>query len=686
MGFIEPDQYAQAYERIRQDAAKSVASSVLLLVANDPDALCAARILTHLLKEDFIPHQIRPVSGYMDIVREAQELIIPNPEITSIVMINCGGLADIYGILQLDEHRLDRRTIYVCDCRRPIHLTNLFGEMGVQVFLGKDEGSALSEERDAFLLLSTEAIDDEEGMEGEERGKEEEEEEEEWDNSELEALSISQDSESPAQNQGTEEEDPEALYERSKRRAGARRLLDNYYNQGTWEERPCSAIMYGIASSLRRSNRTILWWGIVGMTDQYIHDRCPNERYALEYQSFHAEVLSLRTEQSLAMEEANEAADALSAQGAEDRIESTDELRLTLFRHWSLYDAMYHSRYVATRLGIWKERGRSRLLGFLTRLGCSREQAQEPFTHLDAPLKQKLLSALRSERSFYRLEDLEFPSFTRRQGFRGTLAASDVAWGITALMGCGSEAVGRMGGVWSGAPRASKSRPYVPMTYSNHPQLPPTPSSTQWYGGFWRAWDSLEREELLRAGISLSLGVHREVVRQVSSVMSGKNLLRGRNFSQVTITENESFAITSPSGTSSSTGTDSGIEAEEEGLVNGGRGLISPRSTAPSVPPSRSSGTQEAPTHSSSVQTGTEISSSELLSHLWDSGASLCTLLGEWFVEGLRDGAQQKWARRRESRRARSGPRVKPFVIASPRSDGQGYFVCGFPGTQADAK
>lgn len=46
MGFIEPDQYAQAYERIRQDAAKSVASSVLLLVANDPDALCAARILT----------------------------------------------------------------------------------------------------------------------------------------------------------------------------------------------------------------------------------------------------------------------------------------------------------------------------------------------------------------------------------------------------------------------------------------------------------------------------------------------------------------------------------------------------------------------------------------------------------------------------------------------------------------
>lgn len=41
-----------------------------------------------------------------------------------------------------------------------------------------------------------------------------------------------------------------------------------------------------------------------------------------------------------------------------------------LFRHWTLYDAMYHSSYVASKLGIWKEKGRQRLTGLLAKMGC----------------------------------------------------------------------------------------------------------------------------------------------------------------------------------------------------------------------------------------------------------------------------------------------------------------------------
>lgn len=40
-----------------------------------------------------------------------------------------------------------------------------------------------------------------------------------------------------------------------------------------------------------------------------------------------------------------------------------------LFQHWTLYDAMYHSSYVAGKLGIWKERGRKRLTGLLAKMG-----------------------------------------------------------------------------------------------------------------------------------------------------------------------------------------------------------------------------------------------------------------------------------------------------------------------------
>ena len=50
-------------------------------------------------------------------------------------------------------------------------------------------------------------------------------------------------------------------------------------------------------------------------------------------------------------------------------VRATEELRFMLFRHWTLYDAMYHSSYVAGKLGIWKERGRKRLTGLLAKMG-----------------------------------------------------------------------------------------------------------------------------------------------------------------------------------------------------------------------------------------------------------------------------------------------------------------------------
>lgn len=50
-------------------------------------------------------------------------------------------------------------------------------------------------------------------------------------------------------------------------------------------------------------------------------------------------------------------------------VRATEELRFMLFRHWTLYDAMLHSSYVASKLGIWKERGRKKLTGLLAKMG-----------------------------------------------------------------------------------------------------------------------------------------------------------------------------------------------------------------------------------------------------------------------------------------------------------------------------
>jgi cell division control protein 45 len=50
-------------------------------------------------------------------------------------------------------------------------------------------------------------------------------------------------------------------------------------------------------------------------------------------------------------------------------IKSEDEYRFMMFRHWSLYDSMYHSGYVSSKLGVWKDAGKKRLNNMFAKMG-----------------------------------------------------------------------------------------------------------------------------------------------------------------------------------------------------------------------------------------------------------------------------------------------------------------------------
>lgn len=121
---------------------------VLILVALEPDALCACRILTALLKRDFIPHKIQPVSGIQDLLRAGRELVQPMRSTDGgsggvVVCLGLGALYDLEETLFLeeavvgsDEDGYDIREprfngyggveCWVIDARRPWHLDNMF--------------------------------------------------------------------------------------------------------------------------------------------------------------------------------------------------------------------------------------------------------------------------------------------------------------------------------------------------------------------------------------------------------------------------------------------------------------------------------------------------------------------------------------------------------------------------------
>lgn len=105
---------------------------------------------------------------------------------------------------------------------------------------------------------------------------------------------------------------------------------------------------------------------ILGLTYQYTTSRISRDFYEKYHAIYYDEVSRLNPLPSGVTINI----DTITALGPDDlSIRSTEELRFTLLRHWTLYDAMFHSSYVAGKLGIWKERGRKRLTGLLAKMG-----------------------------------------------------------------------------------------------------------------------------------------------------------------------------------------------------------------------------------------------------------------------------------------------------------------------------
>ena len=129
---------------------------VLILVALEPDALCACRILTALLKRDYIAHKIQPISGYGDLGLAGENLVRPMKSEYGgtggvVVCLGVGGLVDLAVVLglQASEEGDDPSggvEIWLIDARRPWNLGNVFGGNPADMILAEVNGNHRSRE------------------------------------------------------------------------------------------------------------------------------------------------------------------------------------------------------------------------------------------------------------------------------------------------------------------------------------------------------------------------------------------------------------------------------------------------------------------------------------------------------------------------------------------------------------
>ena len=129
-------------------------------------------------------------------------------------------------------------------------------------------------------------------------------------------------------------------------------------------------------------------------------------------------------------------------------IRLSPEPRFLLIRHWSLYDSMLHSPYLAARLHLWTDVGRKRLNKLLAKMGMKLEEARQDYTHMDMSLKRDLRQKLLKNAPLYRLEGLvpleqangrgrEGWGFVRSWGYKACLSALDVSVIIGAILEVG---------------------------------------------------------------------------------------------------------------------------------------------------------------------------------------------------------------------------------------------------------
>ncbi len=523
---------------------------VLLLVALEPDSLCACRILTSLLKRDYVPHKIQPVSGYADLARAGEELVRPMKTTAGgsggvVICLGVGGLVDLGSLLGLEDEDIPEVMggveVWVLDARRPWNLSNIFGGLpsepqvvetdtntrrtrgvekgciqksyksgkgGIIVFDDGDIDAELEAEREAYCALvempqveETESDDDDNDLEDEDsQNTSSSRKRKSWSDRDGEDADSDLDEERPRQRRRSNSGSSIASTPRSRTPSSSqptspaskppspkpptakqlrKRLrkirekhelvLQQYNSMGTSYSEPISTLAYSLASALGREDNDLLWLAIIGVTSLELyghtstglgtsvsttnthehHRSWRSTRSSQTYALLRDEVRRLNPPPADQSPTISPGAGGTSSP-SDTSIRLSPDPRFLLLRHWSLYDSMLHSPYLASRLHVWNESGVKRLHKLLAKMGVSLTQCKQTYTHMDMDLKKSLRQRLLKYAGVYGLDDLvpsgsgrasydqEGWGFIRSWGWKAQLSAVDVGVILGAILDVGT--------------------------------------------------------------------------------------------------------------------------------------------------------------------------------------------------------------------------------------------------------
>ncbi|KAL8859581.1 MAG: hypothetical protein Q9178_003980 [Gyalolechia marmorata] len=340
-------------------------------------------------------------------------------------------------------------------------------------------------------------------------------------------------------------------------------ILHKYYSKGATYSEPISSLLYSLAEDLGREDNDLLWLAIVGVSSLELYGRSMTgvgistsldaggsagwggQRGERIRQVLRDEVRRLNPPDP---KEANgertrgETYGVIPCHGlspTDTSIQLSPEPRFLLIRHWSLYESMLHSPYLAARLHIWSDVGRKRLHKLLAKMGVSLSQCKQSYTHMDMELKRGLRQSLLKYAPMYGLDGLVPPpasagrgkegwGFVRSWGWKACLSAIDVGVIVGAVLEVGksgihTDATGKPNG------RHDPKREIVDEDGSLENQA--------WVERFWEAYDALGNIEALKAALPTALHLQRAILRTGTSLIEKRQIRHLRAFRMAVVKE-----------------------------------------------------------------------------------------------------------------------------------------------------
>ena len=337
---LELENWYLGYSQILKDCRTG--GNVLILCHADVDAMAAARILSFMFRNDAIVYQLLPCMGYSQL----QKRVIDNcnENVRAVVLLNLGVTRNLTRLFNDGTfgHLLNptKTKLYVMDCRRPVHLSNIHAETNVVVFwdgvqqcddlpsdgdnLSGDESSSDSSDDDdddddeedesnagsgddgenefgvddvldkdsddedllsntgSFKPFDHEQATDYDG-EDERDTKKRPRKGEDGDGDDDDDASLSAEQNMDVETTRSHQEGtalptmtPKELHKNRRDR------LRQYYSSGSYYGSPAAYTAYTIASQLRfQEISDLLWLACVGVTDAYVHARLDVSGYSV---------------------------------------------------------------------------------------------------------------------------------------------------------------------------------------------------------------------------------------------------------------------------------------------------------------------------------------------------------------------------------------------------------------------